>query len=87
MDPSARTGDCRGHGGKSTTDAASGEGRLLAEGEARLSVTADENGCRYETRAPDGEAVDSGEDWAPLVARLKTALPDDADAPVSIIWP
>lgn len=67
--------------------AAPGRGGLLAEGEARLSVTGDGDGGRYETQAPDGTPVDSGDGWDPLVARLKAALPDDADAPVSIIWP
>ena len=66
---------------------ASAGDKLLADDEASLSVTADEGGWNYETRSPDGEIVDSGDDWEPLVARLKTRLADDADAPVSIIWP
>ncbi len=34
---------------------------------------------------PDGEEIDAGEDWDPLVARLDAALPDGDD--VQIIWP
>lgn len=67
--------------------AASGEGLLLADGETRLSVTADEYGGRYETQDADGAVVDSGDDWNPLVARLKAALPDDANSSLAIIWP
>ena len=61
------------------------EGKLLAEGEARISVAADEDGARYAVVGPDGEEIDAGEDWDPLVARLDAALPDGDD--VQIIWP
>ena len=61
------------------------EGKLLAEGEARISVSADEDGARYAIVGPDGEEIDAGEDWDPLVARLDAALPDGDD--VQIIWP
>ena len=61
------------------------EGKLLAEGEARISVSADEDGARYAVVGPDGEEIDAGEDWDPLVARLDAALPDGDD--VQIIWP
>lgn len=64
---------------------AAAEGRLLAEGEAGLSVAADEDGVRYAVSGPDGGVIDEAEDWAPLVARLDAALPDGDD--VQIFWP
>ena len=67
--------------------AVSGEGRLLNEGETRLSVTADEDGLRYGTQDADGVAIDTGDNWDSLVARLAAALPDDATASLQIIWP
>ena len=63
----------------------SAEGKLLADGEARLSVEAAEDGMRYSIISPDDETMDSGDDWEPLTARLETALPEVAD--VQIIWP
>ena len=67
--------------------ATSGEGRLLNDGEVQLSVTADEDGLRYDTRDADGTAIDTGDNWDSLVARLTAALPDDATASLQIIWP
>lgn len=64
---------------------AAAEGRLLAEGEAGLSVAADEDGVRYAVSGPDGGVIDEAEDWDPLVARLDAALPDGGD--VQIFWP
>ena len=64
---------------------AAAEGRLLAEGEAGLSVSADEDGVRYAVSGPDGGVIDEAEDWDPLVARLDAALPDGDD--VQIFWP
>ena len=64
---------------------AAAEGRLLTEGEAGLSVSADEDGVRYAVSGPDGGVIDEAEDWDPLVARLEAALPDGED--VQIIWP
>jgi hypothetical protein len=61
------------------------EGRLLAEGEAGLSVSADEDGVRYAVSGPDGGVIDEAEDWDPLVARLDAALPDGDD--IQIFWP
>ena len=61
------------------------EGKLLAEGETRISVEADEDGTRYSISGPDDGTVDAGDDWDPLVARLDAALPDD-DA-VQVFWP
>ena len=64
---------------------AAAKGRLLAEGEAGLSVAADEDGVHYAVSGPDGGVIDEAEDWDPLVARLEAALPDGED--VQIIWP
>ena len=64
---------------------AAAEGRLLAEGEAGLSVAADEDGVRYAVSGPEGDVIDEAEDWDPLVARLDAALPDGDD--VQIFWP
>ena len=60
-------------------------GKLLFEGEASLSVVADEDGARYFIVGPDGEEVDAGDGWDALVARLDAALPDGDE--VLIIWP
>ena len=60
-------------------------GKLLFEGEASLSVAADEDGARYFIVGPDGEEVDAGDGWDALVARLDAALPDGDE--VQIIWP
>ena len=65
--------------------AVAAEGKLLAEGETRISVEADEDGARYSIAGPDDEAIDAGDDWDPLVARLDAALPDGDD--VQVIWP
>ncbi len=67
--------------------AASAEGKLLAEGEERLVVTADDTGERYATLDAEGVTIDSGDVWDSLVARLKASLPDTADASFQIIWP
>lgn len=64
---------------------AAAEGRLLTEGEAGLSVAADEDGVRYAVSGPEGDVIDEAEDWDPLVARLDAALPDGGD--VQIFWP
>ena len=61
------------------------EGKLLSEGETRISVEADEDGARYSIFGPDDGTVDGGDDWDPLVARLDAALPDAGD--VQVIWP
>lgn len=65
--------------------AASAGGKLLAEGEARVSVEADEAGARYAVSGPDGETIDAGDDWDPLVARLDASLPEDDG--IQVIWP
>ena len=61
---------------------AAAEGRLLTEGEAGLSVAADEDGVRYAVSGPDGGVIDEAEDWDPLVARLDAALPDGDDVQI-----
>ena len=66
--------------------ASSSSGALLHDGEASLSVTADDSGVSYSFVDSDGEVVDSGEEWEPLIARLGTDLPAAADD-FQIIWP
>ena len=61
------------------------KGKLLAEGESRIFVGADEGGTSYSISGPDDGMVDAGDDWDPLVARLDAALPDGGD--VQVIWP
>ena len=63
----------------------SAEGKLLADGEAMISVEADEDGVRYSIIGPDGETIDDADGWESLVARLEAALPEVAD--IQIIWP
>ena len=52
----------------------------------RLEVSCDDRGTAYAVYDADGEIVDSGTDWAPLVKNLETEL-GDAPEPLSIIWP
>ena len=66
--------------------ASSAGGALLHDGEAALSVAADESGASYSVIDSDGEVIDSGEGWEPLIARLEADLPDTGDG-VQIIWP
>lgn len=66
--------------------ATSSSGALLHDGETTLFVTADETGASYSIVGTDGEDVDSGEEWGPLIARLETDLPAAADD-VQVIWP
>ena len=66
--------------------ASSSSGALLHDGEASLSVTADESGASYSFVDSDGEVSDSGEEWGPLIARLETDLPTAADDG-QVIWP
>ena len=65
---------------------ATSAGSLLHDGESALSVEADESGARYATMGPDGEEIDSADDWQPLIARLENDLPS-AEAGLQIIWP
>ena len=66
-------------------DSDSGEA-LLQDGEAELSVEADEFGVRYAITGPDGEEVDSADDWQPLIARLENDV-SFAGESLHIIWP
>ena len=66
--------------------ASSSSGALLHDGEASLSVTADDSGVSYSFVDSDGEVVDSGEEWEPLIARLGADLPDAGDD-IQVIWP
>ena len=59
---------------------------LLHDGEAALSVEADESGARYAITGPSGEGIDSADDWQPLVSRLENDLPSAGDG-LQIIWP
>ncbi len=65
---------------------ASSSGTLLHDGEAALSVTADESGASYTIVGSDGEVVDSGEEWGPLISRLEADLPATAED-IQVIWP
>ena len=59
---------------------------FLHDGEASLSVEADDLGARYAIMGPDGEEIDSADDWQPLIARLENDLPSAGDS-LQIIWP
>ena len=59
---------------------------ILHDGEAELSVEAGEFGVRYAVSGPDGEEIDSAEDWQPLIARLENDLPSAGES-LHIIWP
>ena len=63
------------------------EGRLLSDGEATLSVFADDQGMGYVISDSEGEILDSGDDWEPLVARLGATVADDDGGGLQIIWP
>ena len=59
---------------------------LLHDGETALSVEAGEFGVRYGITGPDGEEIDSADDWQPLIARLENDLPSAGES-LHIIWP
>ena len=59
---------------------------LLHDGEAELSVEAGEFGVRYAITGPDGEEIDSADDWQSLVSRLENDLPSVGES-LQIIWP
>ena len=59
---------------------------VLHDGEAALSVEAGESGLRYEITGPDGEEIDSADDWQPLIARLEND-PSSSGESLKIIWP
>ena len=59
---------------------------ILHDGEAELSVEAGEFGVRYAVSGPDGEEIDSADDWQPLILRLENDLPSAGES-LQIIWP
>ena len=59
---------------------------LLHDGEAALSVEAGESGVRYAITGPDGDEIDSADDWQPLIARLENDV-SSAGESLQIIWP
>ena len=59
---------------------------LLHDGEAALSVEAGESGARYAITDPDGEEIDSADDWQPLISRLENDI-SSAGESLQIIWP
>ena len=59
---------------------------VLHDGEAVLSVEAGEFGVRYEIIGPDGEVIDSADDWQPLITRLENDLSSSGES-LKIIWP
>ena len=59
---------------------------LLHDGEALLSVEAGESGARYAITDPDGEEIDSADDWQPLISRLENDI-SSARESLQIIWP
>ena len=59
---------------------------LLHDGEAALSVEAGESGVRYAITGPDGEEIDSADDWQPLIARLENDISSTGES-LHIIWP
>ena len=61
-------------------------GALLHDGEAALSVEAGEYGVRYAITGPDGEEIDSADDWQPLISRLENDI-SSAGESFQIIWP
>ena len=61
-------------------------GALLHDGEAALSVEAGESGARYAITDPDGEEIDSADDWQPLISRLENDIPSAGES-LQIIWP
>ena len=66
--------------------ATSSSGALLHDGEASLSVTAEDTGASYSIAGSNGEVVDSSDEWEPLIARLEADFPNVGDN-VQIIWP
>ena len=61
-------------------------GTLLRDDEARLMVSCDRSGNHYAVLDARGEALDSGDDWSVLAARLEVAFGENASG-VAVIWP
>ncbi len=67
--------------------ASCGDGRLLEDGETKLSVEADGARFHYDVYDADGTVLDSGDDWDALIARLNAAPLRDDGGGIQIIWP
>ena len=61
-----------------------GDGTLLQDDEAAISISADRSGERYSIYAKDGEIMDSDDDWNPLIMRFKA---NTAASNLEVIWP
>ena len=66
--------------------AMSAEGKLLADGESRISIEADDDGPRYAIFGEGGSLLDSGEEWDSLAARLNMAVSRE-EMGIQVIWP
>ncbi len=61
-------------------------GTLLQEGEKSISVFADQSGPGYSVTGENGEEIDSGDSFEPLVARMDTTFGGEKEQLV-VIWP
>lgn len=66
--------------------ASSDAGTLLLDGEKTISVFANQSGCGYSVTGADGEEIDSGDSFDPLIARIDTALGGGGDR-LAVFWP
>ena len=66
---------------------AAGNGTLLQNGEARLSVFNDGDSIGWTVYGTDEDILDDADDWDSLAARLENAVPVDDKNSKSIIWP
>lgn len=66
--------------------AMSAEGKLLADGESRISIEADDDGPRYAIFGEGGSLLDSGEEWDSLAARLNMSVSRE-EMGIQVIWP
>ena len=55
-------------------------------GEGTLEVSCDAEGVSYTTFDADGNEVDTGDDWLPLVKRLEHLSDEDQNA-MAVFWP
>ena len=56
-------------------------------GEARISVNADEDGVDYAVFDASGAETDVGEGWETLVARLERVCPAAGEDGITVFWP
>ena len=66
--------------------AMSAEGKLLADGESRIFIEADDDGLRYAIFGEGGSLLDSGEEWDSLAARLNMSVSRE-EMGIQVIWP